>query len=372
MMMTEHAGKSLLLSYGVPVPHGLLVRNAAQVRRWGDVYPAAIKAQVSSGGRGKAGGVLRVAHPQEAAAAAQRLLALEFAGERPSTLLIEPWIEHTRELYLALTIDGEAGGYSVLYAPAGGIEVEDNPPIRYGFGEPADFRAHVLRDRLGPVEQDAGVRERVVAMARRLLFIATSVDATTVEINPLAVLPDGKLLALDAKVVLDEAAAFRQAATAAERVKARRREPRMVQRALAGNLMMVALDGDIGLISGGAGMTMAGMDMLAAAGLKPACFLDCSSNPTPAGYQLAFDLLDGERRVKAILVSIFGGGTQVDRVAKTLEAIMAARRSRKPVVIRINGTGRERADAILRDAGLYNQPTLESALEAMIAAVPPR
>ncbi|MFN7276126.1 MAG: succinate--CoA ligase subunit beta, partial [bacterium] len=87
---------------------------------------------------------------------------------------------------------------------------------------------------------------------------------------------------------------------------------------------------------------------------------------------LAFDLLDGERRVKAILVSIFGGGTQVDRVAKTLEAIMAARRSRKPVVIRINGTGRERADAILRDAGLYNQPTLESALEAMIAAVPPR
>ena len=372
MMMTEHAGKSLLLAHGVPIPSGLLVRNSDQVKRWRDGYPAAIKAQVSSGGRGKAGGVVRINRPEEAQDAAQRLFALEFSGERPSALLIEPWVEHARELYLAVTIDGEAGGYSALYSPEGGIEVEDSPPIKYAFGAPQDFRGHALRTLISPIERDAAVRERVVALARRLLFIATSVDATTVEINPLAVLADGKLLALDAKIVRDEAAAFRHADIAAETARARKREPRMVQRALAGNLMMVGLDGDIGLISGGAGMTMAGMDMLAAAGLEPACFLDCSSNPTPAGYQLAFNLLDAEARVKAILVSIFGGGTHVDRVAKTLKELLERRRSRKPVVIRINGTGRERADAILREAGLHNHPTLESAIEAMIAAVQPR
>jgi succinyl-CoA synthetase beta subunit len=372
MMMTEHAGKSLLLAHGVPVPRGLLVRNSGQVERWHAGYPAAIKAQVSSGGRGKAGGVVRIDRPEDARDAAQRLFALEFAGERPSTLLIEPWVEHARELYLAVTVDGEAGGYSVLYASEGGIEVEDTPPIKYAFGAPQDFRGHALRALLGPVEPDAAVRERVVALARRLLFVATAADATTVEINPLAVLADGKLLALDAKVVRDEAAAFRHADIAAGTARARKREPRMVQRALAGNLMMVGLDGDIGLISGGAGMTMAGMDMLAAAGLAPACFLDCSSNPTPAGYQLAFDLLDAEARVKAILVSIFGGGTHVDRVAKTLKDLLAHRRSRKPVILRINGTGRERADAILEAAGLHNHPTLESAIEAMVATVHPR
>lgn len=369
MLMTEHAGKSLLMTHGVPVPRGLLLRSREQVQRWRDAYPVALKVQVASGGRGKAGGVVRVDSPGAAVAAAQRLFALEFAGERPSTLLMEPWVSHVRELYLAVTIDGDAGGYCVLYAAAGGMAVEEHPPVKYPFGAPQDFRAHALRERLEPIESEGALRERVVALARRLLFIATSTDAITVEINPLAVLADGRLLALDAKVVRDESAAFRHTDIAIDIGRSRKREPRMVQRALAGNLMMVGLDGDIGLISGGAGMTMAGMDMLAAAGLLPACFLDCSSNPTPAGYQLAFDLLDAEARVKGILVSIFGGGTQVDRVAKTMQDIMAKRRSKKPVVFRINGTGRAQADAVMQAAGLTNHHTLEAAIDAMAAAV---
>jgi succinyl-CoA synthetase beta subunit len=372
MLMTEHAGKSLLMGHGVPVPRGMLIRRSEQVPRWRAAYPVALKAQVASGGRGKVGGVVRADGPDAAVAAAQRLFALEFAGERPSALLMETWVPHARELYLAVTIDGEAGGYCVLYAAAGGMEVEERPPLKYAFGAPRDFRAHALRELLGPIERDGALRERLMALARRLLFIATATDATTVEINPLAVLADGKLLALDAKVVRDESAAFRHADIANEIERLRKREPRIVQRALAGNLMMVGLDGDIGLISGGAGMTMAGMDMLAAAGLKPACFLDCSSNPTPAGYQLAFDLLDAEAGVTGILVSIFGGGTHVDRVAKTLHDIMAKRKSRKPVVFRINGTGRAQADALMQAAGLTNHRTLEAAIDAMAAAVASR
>jgi len=369
MLMTEHAGKRLLACHGVSVPSGALIRKSPQVQKWKGRYPIALKVQVAAGGRGKAGGVVRVDDAEGAEASARDLFARDFGGERPESVLIEPWVEHTRELYLAVTIDGESGGYVVLYAPAGGVDVEHHAPHKYAFGSARDFRAHELRALLGPVEQDRALRERIIALARRLAFIAGVADALTVEINPVAVLPDGKLLALDAKIVRDESAAFRQADLAQEIERARKREPRMVQRALAGNLMMVGLDGDVGLISGGAGMTMAGMDMIADAGLVPACFLDCSSNPTPTGYQLAFDVLDSEPHVKAILVSIFGGGTQIDRVARVMSEIMSQRKSRKPVVFRMNGTGAEKADVAMREAGLYNHPTLESAIDAVVTAV---
>ena len=372
MLMTEHAGKCLLKAHGIPVPAGVLVRKGADAGKWRGPYPIAVKAQVSSGGRGKAGGVVRVDDQEHLQPAAHLLFGRLFGGERPTSLLLEPWIAHSREIYLAVTVDGESGGYVLLYGASGGVDVEREPPHKYAFGSPRDFRAHELRTLLAGVEQDGALRERLVALARRLVFIATVIDALTVEINPVAVLPDGKLLALDAKIVRDEAAAFRQSDIAVEIARARKREPRMVRKALAGNLMMVGLDGEIGLISGGAGMTMAGMDMIAAAGLRPACFLDCSSNPTPAGYQLAFDVLDAEPKVKAILVSIFGGGTHVDRVAKVMNDIMTRRRSRKPVVFRMNGTGRDKADALMQGFGLYNHPTLESAVDAIVAAVRPQ
>lgn len=369
MLMTEHAGKRLLEAHGITVPAGMLIRKPDQVRKWAESGPFALKAQVASGGRGKAGGVVRIDDAQNAPAAAQALFAREFAGERPAALLVEPWVEHTRELYLAVTVDGESGGYVVLYSPAGGMDVEQQAPLRYEFGTPQGFRAHAFRTLLAPLETDGALRERIVAIARRLVFIASALDAITIEINPLAVLPDSKLIALDAKIVRDDAAAFRHADIAAAIEDAHSRESRTVRKALAGNLMMVGLDGEIGLISGGAGMTMAGMDMISDAGLRPACFLDCSSNPTPAGYKLAFDVLDGDAKVKAILVSIFGGGTHIDRVARVMNEIMAQRRSKKPVVFRMNGTGRDKADTVMREGGLHNHDSLESAVDAIVDAM---
>ena len=372
MLMTEHAGKSLLAAHGIAVPKGALIRKPSQVQGWRQRYPVALKVQVASGGRGKAGGVLRADNAGQAEGAVRELFEREFGGERPLSLLMEPWVEHTRELYLALTVDGQIGGYVMLYAPAGGVDVEHHTPHRYAFGSLRDFTAYEFRRVLSQAEQDGALRERVIVLARRLVFLAGAIDAITIEINPLAVLPDGKLLALDAKIVRDEAAAFRQADVAEDIERARRREPRNVARALAGNLMMVGLDGEVGLISGGAGMTMAAMDMIADAGLRPACFLDCSSNPTPAGYRLAFEVLDAEPKVKAILVSIFGGGTHIDRVAKVMNEIMLKRKARKPVVFRMNGTGRDKANLVMQEAGLHNHPTLESAVDSVVAAVKSR
>lgn len=369
MLITEHEGKALLAAHGVPVPQGSLVRSARHVRRWREGFPIAVKAQVSSGGRGKAGGVLRANSAEEADAAATQLFTQEFGGECPAAVLLEPWLEHARELYLGLTVDGTTGGYAMLYSPVGGIEVERQAPLKYAFGSARDFKAHEFRRVLAQTEADGAVRERVIALARRLVFITTAIDAVTIEINPLAVMPDGKLLALDAKIVRDDSAAFRHAEVAEALERARKKERRTVAQAIKGNLMMVWLDGSVGLISGGAGMTMAAMDLIADSGERPACFLDCSSNPTPAGYALAFKLLDAEPEVKAILVSIFGGGTQMDRVARVMRDIMKKRRSRKPIVFRMNGTGRDRADEIMREAGLYNHPTIESAVDAVVAEV---
>ncbi|MBM3340925.1 MAG: hypothetical protein FJY56_02270 [Betaproteobacteria bacterium] len=365
MLLTESQSKDMLRAHGIAVPEGLLIRKPDQIKRWRGELPVAIKAQVASGGRGKAGGVLRANGVAEAQFAAKQLCDMKFGGEAPRALLVEPWVAHEREMYLAITIDVTAGGYVVLYSPKGGVEVENNAPLQYAFGSPRAFRAHALRKLLGEAEPDAGLRERLITLVRRMLYLATAADAMTVEINPLTVV-DGKLIALDAKIVRDEAAAFRHADLAAEMEDARKREPKAMARALADNLMMVWLDGEVGLISGGAGMTMAAMDMIADAGAKPACFLDCSSNPTPAGYKLAFSILDSEPQVKAILFSIFGGGTQIDRVALTLHDVLKARKSKKPVVIRMNGTGREACDAYMKEVGLLNHDSLEAAVADVV------
>ncbi len=132
--------------------------------------------------------------------------------------------------------------------------------------------------------------------------------------------------------------------------------------------MLVRLEGDVGLISGGAGMTMAVMDLIEKAGGQPACFLDCSANPTPAGYRLAFSLLDNADEVGAILISIFGGATQMERVAQVLTDIMAERQAAKPVVFRLDGTNADQASEIMRDAGLINHATLEDAVANAVEA----
>ena len=207
MMILEHEAKALLRTVGVAVPDGTLIKpglRAPKVRE----YPVAVKAQVRSGGRGKQGGVIRANNARELHAAAKKLFATEFNGEKPTVLLADPWLAIERELYLSVTVDSAAGGYVVLYAPRGGVNIEDGPPpVRYAIGPAWKFRAHELRAHLEPVETDYRIRERVISLAQRLVETAAARDCHTIEINPLAKLADAdnpELLALDGKVVYDE------------------------------------------------------------------------------------------------------------------------------------------------------------------------
>lgn len=370
MLLTETQGKALLRAAAISTPTSQELRTSDDVRGCAVDFPVAVKAQVAAGGRGKAGGIRRANSAAELDEAFRAIMAMRFGGEAPSSVLVESWLEIERELYLAVVIDGRAGGFNVLYAPRGGVDIEDGPPpLSYPVGLARNFRAHVFRGLLESVESDARVRERVIAVARRLLEVATANECTTVEINPLVVSKGGSLIAVDAKVVLDEAAAFRKAATAAAIAAVRDKAEPDIRRCEEANLMLVWLDGEIGLISGGAGMTMAAMDAIDGAGAQPACFLDVSGNPTPAGFALAFDLLDRAPKVRGILVSMFGGGLHTDRVARTLVEILAARSSSKPVTLRLNGTRSDVATQLLQEAGRQNHATLEVAVADIVQRV---
>ncbi|MGE5526657.1 MAG: ATP-grasp domain-containing protein [Rhodospirillaceae bacterium] len=369
MMMVEHEGKRLLASVGVAVPAGVLMRRGERPDKLKiESYPVAVKAQVRSGGRGKQGGVQKAENAATLAAIAEKLFATEFGGERPEALLIEPWLAIEREAYLSVAVDARAEGYVVLYAPRGGVDIEDGPPpARYEVGTPWRFRVHELRAVLESVEPDYQWREKVIALAQRLVRTAASHDCSTIEINPLIKLADGTMLAGDAKIALDEWAHFRNATINAEREAIKDRADPYLRACLDMQHMYVRLDGDIGLISGGAGMTMAAMDMIAEQGGRPACFLDCSPGPTSTrGYRPAFAMLDADPQVKVILVSVFGGGTQMQRVANSMKEVMAERKSGKPVVYRLDGTNVDQVPGIFAQFGAQNHVRLEEAVAEAI------
>jgi succinyl-CoA synthetase beta subunit len=365
--MLEHEAKALLRFAGIETPAGRVYGRAAAAAGeldWLGEWPVAAKAQVHGGGRGKQGGVVRADDAAALRRATARLLEQDFDGEKPDAVLVEPWLPIRRELYLSLAVDGRADGFVLLYSPTGGVDIEDGtPPARYEFGQPQNYRGYRFRAVLEAVESDYRVREKVLTLAQRLVTLAVANDCSTIEINPLAVLADDSLLAVDAKIANDEWAAFRNARIRGMIDEERARLDPLLRASLDMGHMHVALDGDIGLISGGAGMTMAAMDMIAAQGGRPACFLDASPGPTSArGYRPALAMLDADPRVKVILVSVFGGGTQMQRVANAMKELHPDRRNPKPTVYRLDGTNVDQVPEILAGFGARNHDSLEAAV----------
>jgi succinyl-CoA synthetase beta subunit len=365
-MLTEAAGKQLLRSASVPTPAGVEVSSWADAEA-GELpaYPVAVKAQVASGGRGKAGGVVRCDSPSMLRAGLEHVLSLDFNGERARTALVEPWLDIERELYMSLVVDSRADGFRLFYAPEGGIDIESSDTVvGYPFGRLADYRGYRLRRALVEVESDLSLVEKLVRTGGKLVRLAGARECTTVEINPLVLLPDGSLLAADAKVVLDDAASFRNQFTEQALREVQQHEAGPALACRAANLAYVRLEGTVGLISGGAGMTMSAMDTIADAGMRAACFLDVSGNPTPDGLAVALKTLSGDE-IDAILVSIFGGGLFVDRIARSILRYLETGDLAKPIVFRLAGAGAAEATKILKEAGHVNHATLESAVAAV-------
>ncbi len=369
--LAEWRGKEIFRQYGMPLPRGRVVRSAAEaasaVAAGSVPLPCVVKAQVLAGGRGKGGAVRFASTPAEAEAATGAILGLEFKGERVREVLLEEKLPIARELYLSVALDRSLRLPIVMASARGGVEIESVDD------------AQILRVPVHPFVGLTGYERRRIATTlglvgpavRSLDTVLTALwqifereDAELVEINPLAVVGDG-LTALDAKVIIEDDASFRHPQYAEVRDD---RTP-LEEIAREKEIAFVQLDGNIGVIANGAGLTMATLDVLQQFGGRPGVFLDLGGTDDPKKVTEAF-LLMAKARPAAVFLNIFGGVTRCDTVALGLVEAMkqVPPAERFPLVARIRGNNEDEGIAILRSAGVTSLHELKESVQAAVAA----
>lgn len=378
MNLHEYQAKTLLRHQGVPLLPGALLRDPAEaeaVLATLEPGPWVAKVQVHAGGRGAAGGVQRGTGAATLASFAQTWLGQTFRtaqtgvrGLPVTALWVEPAVAVARELYLALLLDRASRRVTLLASASGGMSIEqlahERPEaiLRASIHPATGLQACQAR-RIGfGLGLTAAQVRAFTALAQGLWTAYRSHDLLLAEINPLAVLEDGRLLALDAKLSVDDNALYRQPALASLQDDAQE-DPAEHQAAQAG-LNYITLDGDIACMVNGAGLAMATMDLIQYHGGQPANFLDVGGSTTADRVATALRLILGESRVKAILVNIFGGIVRCDLIAAGLIQALRSVETRLPVVVRLAGTNAEQGLQLLAASGL----ALETAADLTTAA----
>jgi len=377
----EFQAKALLAARGVPVPRGEVIQAsadaAAAARRLGGTV--VVKAQIHAGGRGKGGGVKLARTPEEAERAANEILGMRLVthqtgpeGRIVKRVLVEEGLEIARELYLGVVIDRAAERPVVMASPAGGMEIErvaaETPGLIFKeHAEPgvglALFQARRLGFALGLDWPAVRKASDLIAAVYRTFIEA---DASLVEINPLVLTGSGGLLALDAKMNLDDNALYRHPDLAALR-DLDEEEPLEVE-ASRHSLNYIRLDGTIGCMVNGAGLAMATMDIIKLAGGEPANFLDVGGGNAEQ-IRNAFRILTMDRNVRAVLINIFGGILRCDVLAEGLIAAVRGLDVRLPIVIRMEGTNVEIGKRMLHESGLAftTADTMDEAAREVVA-----
>jgi succinyl-CoA synthetase beta subunit len=347
----EYQAKDLFANYGVPIQQGRIATTPAQARAIAAEFIAAgkagvvIKAQVKTGGRGKAGGVKLAASPEEAEEKAARILGMDIKGHTVHSVLVAEDIDIAQEYYLSFLLDRAERTFLAMCSVEGGMEIE----------EVARTKPQALA-RI-PVSPLTGVDAAKAAEIVAAVF--TDEDATLVEVNPLVLTGGGEVLALDAKVTLDDNAAFRQNfeqyadPSAADPLEAR---------AKAKHLNYVKLDGEVGIIGNGAGLVMSTLDVVAYAGeeyggMRPANFLDIGGGASAEVMANGLDIVLSDPSVRSVLVNVFGGITACDAVADGIVAAIGMLTDRgepvrHPIVVRLDGNNAAQGRAILDNAAI--------------------
>ncbi len=366
MNLHEFQAKALLRAAGVPVPPGELITRADEVGpAWGrlDVASALIKAQVHSGGRGKAGGVLPVSTPAAAETAVAGLLGTRLVtgqsgpeGLPVDQVLMEPAVAIAREFYFGMLVDRSREHIALVVSAEGGVDIEtlarERPqavvtlPIHPAIGV-MPFHGRRVAQALGLRGPLARAAAQLVTDSHRLF---ESADAQLLEINPLVLTADDTLLALDAKLVIDDSAAFRQPELFGLRDPRQQHEAE--EEAHHHDLNYIRLEGDIGCMVNGAGLAMATMDLIQHHGGRPANFLDVGGGTTVERVTAAFKLILSDASVRAVLVNIFGGIVRCDLIAEGIIAAIREVHVPVPVIVRLEGTNAEAGREALADSGL--------------------
>jgi succinyl-CoA synthetase beta subunit len=366
MKIHEYQAKALLAKHGVPVPQGEVVfhaTDAAGVATRLGGGTVVVKAQIHAGGRGKGGGVKVVKGPEEARAAAEKMLGMNLVthqtgphGQKVQRILIEQGVKIQRELYLGIVLDRSTERLVLMVSPEGGVEIEkvaeETPEkifkafIHPGIGL-AGYQTRTLAFALGlQGPQVAAAGKMMTALYNA--FVAA--DASLLEINPLIVTEDGSLLALDAKVNFDDNALYRHPEFKELRDTAEE-DPLEVE-ASKYSLNYIKLDGTIGCMVNGAGLAMATMDIIKLAGGEPANFLDVGGGANAEQIKNAFRILMADKSVKAVFINIFGGILRCDILAEGVIGAVKDLGVPVPIVVRMEGTNVEKGKQMLKESGL--------------------
>ncbi len=372
MNIHEYQAKEVFRAAGIPVPPGEVARTPDEAeeiaRRYGGMV--VVKAQVHSGGRGKAGGVKLAKDPAEARAHAEAILGMSIKDLTVGKVLVTPAEDIASEAYVGVLMDRASQAAVFMVSSEGGVDIEEVAATmpdkirrltvdpRYGLlPHQANWLADALYDDPGLIKQGAKIM-------RQLYRAFDDAGASMAEINPLITTPDGQVKAIDAKMSIDDNELFRLPDIEAYRDLDA--EPWEETRAREASLSFVKLDGDVGCCVNGAGLAMATMDLVKHYGGEPANFLDIGGSSNPDKVVAALEIITADPNVKVILFNIFGGITRCDDVANGIVTATSRTQIDVPIVIRLTGTNEKEGRAILRDAGFSAHSSMDAVVEESV------
>lgn len=375
MNLHEYQSKLRFAEFGVPVPKGKVAHSPQEAYEIAKELgsPVVVKAQVLTGGRGKAGGVKLAQTPEEAQARADDILGMDIKGHKVLKVLIDPASDIQTEIYLGVTNDRATRKPLIMASAEGGVDIEEvnrqtpEKIVREHVDPFLGLRDYQIRNLAYGIELPRELWKQFGKIARGLYECYVNSDATLAEINPLIIDGSGNLLAVDGKMSIDDNALFRHASLAEMRDTSA--EPEEETDARAAGLSYIKLDGEIGCMVNGAGLAMTTMDMTKLFGGSPANFLDIGGGAKAETVAAALRIILADPNVKAVLFNIFGGITRGDEVARGILAALKEVQVDLPMVVRLVGTNEEEGRRLLEEANIPNMITAGTLAEAAQKAV---
>ena len=374
MKIHEYQARALLKKYGIPVPDHVVISNAEEAGPAAQKFGSdtVIKAQVLVGGRGKAGGVKRAETPEEAVEKARGIMALTIKGISVNQVMVTPASNILKEYYIGLTLDRSTIKILLMMSKAGGVDIEElakNHPeaiVKLPITPSRGIEKEKLESLLWELFDTAYLREQAGDVIQKLYRLFVEKDCSLVEINPYALEQEGSLFALDAKINFDDNALYKHPEI--EELKNPEEYSDDEIEAKKHDLSFVSMDGDIGCIVNGAGLAMATMDLIKLYGGNPANFLDVGGSSSPAKVLNALRIIMNNKKVKAVLINIFGGITRCDDIARGILMAMDQINIEIPMVIRLIGTNEQEGRKILTDAGFPVDEGLSTAVQKVVSS----
>jgi len=357
MKLFEYRGKELFKKYDIAVPNGRLVNNEKDFS--GLNFPFVLKAQVPIGGRGKAGGIKSAENFEDAKEHFSKIMGMDIKGYAVKKVYVEEKVAIKKELYLSIMLDRSKRMPLIMISDEGGMDIEsvpDNKIFKEWINPLIGIQSFNIRNLVSKLNLEKEEGREISKVITNMYRLFRAYDCELVEINPLIIKTDGGAMALDSKVIINDDALFRHLDIVPEHVELTPLEKDAKEKGIT----FIQLDGNIGVIANGAGLTMATLDALTHFKGKGGVFLDLGGTDDPEKVKQAFELMK-KAKPKVIFLNLFGGITKCDTVAKGVKAVITKEGIDCPVITRIKGMNEDIAKDILKDAGLITATTLEDA-----------